>query len=159
MAAPGSSPGTANTLEPSRVQDSISRAFFCVWGADVRELLQNVVMRLEARRRALVFRQEGEPVIDHVVGEDPAVGFGRGLRRLETQAVRKRALRIDGGDGFLARVIAGVTHEMDELLEPPVAVVDGLAGVIFQFGVVRVEEAADARMAGAIDVNQSAVLS
>jgi hypothetical protein len=32
-------------------------------------------MGLEAGGRSLVFRQEGDAVIDHVVGEGPAVGI------------------------------------------------------------------------------------
>jgi hypothetical protein len=40
---------------------------------------------------------------------------------------------------------------MDELLEPALAVVDRFAGVVFLFGVVGVEEAAYARMVGAIE--------
>jgi hypothetical protein len=39
-----------------------------------------------------------------------------------------------------------------ELVEPSLAIVDGLAGVVFLLGVVGVEEATDARMARAIDV-------
>src|SRR6266481_1466683 len=50
-------------------------------------------------------------------------------------------------------------HQMHELVEPSLAVVDGLARVVFLLGVVGVEEAADARMAGAIDVKQLAVAS
>src|SRR5262247_1558788 len=48
-------------------------------------------------------------------------------------------------------------HQMHELVEPSLAVVDGLARVVFFLGVVGVEEAADARMARAIDVKQLAV--
>ena len=43
--------------------------------AQVRGLLQDVGMGLEAGGRSLVFRQEGDAVIDHVVGEAPAVGI------------------------------------------------------------------------------------
>src|SRR5215831_15663525 len=50
-------------------------------------------------------------------------------------------------------------HEMHELVEPSLAIVDGLARVVFLLGVVGVEEAADARMARAIDVKQLAVAS
>src|SRR5215813_5200263 len=50
-------------------------------------------------------------------------------------------------------------HQMHELVEPSLAVVDGLARVVFLFGVVGVEEAANARMARAIDVKQLAVAS
>src|SRR5215470_16388940 len=50
-------------------------------------------------------------------------------------------------------------HQMHELVEPSLAVVDGLARVVFLLCVIRVEEAADARMARAIDVKQLAVAS
>jgi len=43
---------------------------------------------------------------------------------------------------------------MHELVEPSLTVVDGLARVVFLLGVIGVEEAADARMARAIDVKQ-----
>src|ERR1700751_3665790 len=39
----------------------------------VWKLLENVGVRLEARGRTLIFRQEGQTVIDHIVSEDPAV--------------------------------------------------------------------------------------
>src|SRR3989440_9871806 len=48
-------------------------------------------------------------------------------------------------------------HQMHELVEPSLAVVDGLARVVFLLGVIGVEEAATARMARAIDVYQLAV--
>ncbi len=52
--------------------------------AEVGKLLQNVGVGFEARGRALIFRQEGEAVIDHVVCEDTAVGIRRRLGRIET---------------------------------------------------------------------------
>src|SRR5262245_40451535 len=121
--------------------------------AYVWELLQDVGVGLEARGRTLIFRQNGNAVIDHVVGEDPAVGILRGLRWIEAQHVGKCALLVDGGNGFLARVVAGMPHQMHELVEPSFAVVDGLARVVFLLSVVGIEEAADARVTRAIDVN------
>src|SRR5262249_37244352 len=53
----------------------------------------------------------------------------------------------------------GMPQQMHELSEPSLAVVDGLARVVFLLGVIGVEEAADARMARAIDVKQLAVAS
>src|SRR5215510_7084056 len=50
-------------------------------------------------------------------------------------------------------------HQMHELVEPSVAVVDRLARVVFLLGVIGVEEAANARMTRPIDVNQLAVSS
>src|SRR5262249_49865689 len=61
------------------------------------------------------------------------------------------------GNRFLSRVVARMAHQMHELFEPSLAVVDRLAGVVFLLGVVGVEEAADAGMAGTVDVNQLAV--
>src|SRR5215468_12598919 len=46
---------------------------------------------------------------------------------------------------------------MHELVEPALAVVDRLTGIVFFLGVVGVEKAADARMACTISVNQLAV--
>ena len=43
------------------------------------------------------------------------------------------------------------------MIGPALAIVDRLAGVVFLLGVVGVEEAADARVAGAIDMQQLAV--
>src|SRR5208337_3545432 len=65
----------------------------------------------------------------------------------------------DRGNRFLTRVITSVPHEMHELVEPSLAVIDGFAGVVFLLGVIGVEEAADARMARAIDMKQLAVPS
>src|SRR5262249_10450897 len=48
---------------------------------------------------------------------------------------------------------------MHELGEPSLAVVDRLARIVLPLGVVGVEEAADARGTGAIDVKQLAVTS
>src|SRR5215831_9660923 len=42
--------------------------------AQVWELPQDVGVGLEARGRTLIFRQEGDAIVDHVVPEDPAVG-------------------------------------------------------------------------------------
>src|SRR6516162_8468821 len=50
-------------------------------------------------------------------------------------------------------------HQMHELVEPSLAIVDGLARVVFLLGVIRVEETANARMTRAIDVKQLAVTS
>src|SRR5438067_11063454 len=46
---------------------------------------------------------------------------------------------------------------MHELLEPSPAIVDWLARVVVLLGVISVEEAADAGMAGTVDVKQLAV--
>ena len=92
------------------------------------------------------------------VNERP-LGYLRGLRRIEVQHVGQHAVRVDGGDRLLASVVASVTHQVDELFRPPRAVVDRLAGVVLLLGLVGVEEAADRRVAGAIDVVRAAVLA
>src|SRR6516165_9576763 len=125
----------------------------------VWKLLEDVGVRLEARGRTLIFRQEGQAVIDHIVSEDPAVRILCRFRRIKTYHVWKCALLVDRSDRLFARVIAGVSHQVNELFQPALAVVDGLAGVIFLLGIIGVEEAAHARMAGAIDVKQLAVAS
>jgi len=55
-------------------------------------------------------------------------------------------------------VIAGMAHQVHEHGRPALAIVDRLAGIVFKLGVVGVEEAADRWVAGAIDVEQLAVL-
>ena len=116
-------------------------------------------MRPEAGRRDVALGEEGEAVIDDVIGEDAAVGVLGGLRRVEAQHVGQNAVGVDRGDGFLASVVARMPHQVDELIEPARAIVHRLAGVVFQLGVVGVEEAANARVAGAIDMKQRAVLA
>src|SRR5215470_15759511 len=65
---------------------TVSRsATFRMRRADVRELLQDVGVGLEAGGRTLVFCQESDAVIDDVVSEDPAIGILCGLRRIEAQ--------------------------------------------------------------------------
>src|SRR5437762_11579042 len=61
------------------------------------------------------------------------------------------------GNRLLSRVVARVAHQMHELIEPSPAIVDWLARVVVLLGVIRVEEAADAGMAGTVDVKQLAV--
>ena len=56
-------------------------------GAEVRKLLESVGVRFQTAGRAFALGQEREAVIDHVVGEDPAVGVLRRLRRIETQHI------------------------------------------------------------------------
>jgi hypothetical protein len=53
--------------------------------ANVRELVEKIGVRLQAGRRTLIFCQERDAIIDHVVGEAPAVGVSRRFRRVETQ--------------------------------------------------------------------------
>src|SRR5262245_4165449 len=48
---------------------------------------------------------------------------------------------------------------MDELLKPSLAIVNRLARVVFQLGVIGVKEAADAGMSSSINVQQLAVFS
>src|SRR5262249_40896069 len=96
---------------------------------------------------------------DHVISEDPTVGILCRLRWIEAKHVGKCALVVNRRNRFLTRVIARMPHQMHELVKPSLAVVDRLAGVVFLLGVIGVEEAANARMARAIDVNQFAVSS
>src|SRR5262245_22326864 len=125
--------------------------------AEVWELLQNVGVGLEAGGGTLIFRQEADAILDYVVSEAAAVWVLGGFRRIETQHVGKCTLPVDRGDCFLARVVPRMAHQMHELLEPSLTVVDRLARVVFLLGVVGVEEAADAGMPRAVDVKQLAV--
>jgi hypothetical protein len=52
--------------------------------AQVRKFLKNVGVGLEACGRTLIFRQESDPIVDHVISENPAVGILGGLRWIET---------------------------------------------------------------------------
>ena len=127
--------------------------------ADVRELLQDVGVGLQAGRWTLIFRQEGDAIVDHIISEDPAVGIPCGLRRIKAKHVGKCALLVDRGNRFLRRIAAGMPHQMHELVKPSLAVVHGFARVVFLLSVIGVEEAANARMARAINVKQLAVAS
>ena len=100
-------------------------------------------MRFKAAGRTLVLGEETEAVIDHIVGEDAAVRIPRGLRMIEAQHVGQDAVGVDRGDRFFAGVVAGVPHQMDELIHPALTIVNRLARVVFQLGFVSVEEAAD----------------
>ena len=97
-------------------------------------------------------------MIDDIVGKDPAVGIFRGLRRIEAHHVGQQALGVDRRDRFGVGVVASMAHQVDEHGRPALAIVDRFAGVVFQHGVVGVEEAADRRVASAIDMEQLAVL-
>src|SRR5262245_2891251 len=66
------------------IPDGFTLRYFSMRRADVRELLQDVGVGLEAGERTLVFCQESDAVIDDVVSEKPAVGILCGLRRIET---------------------------------------------------------------------------
>jgi len=127
--------------------------------ADVRELLQDVGVGLQACRWTLIFRQEGDAVVDHVISEDPTVGILCRLRWIEAKHVGKCALVVNRRNRFLTRVVARMPHQMHELVKPSLAVVDGLARVVVLLGVIGVEEAANARMSRAIDVKQLSVAS
>ena len=85
--------------------------------AHVRELLKDVSVGPEAGGWTLIFRQEGDPVVDHVISEDPAVGILGGFRWVETQHVGKCPLLVDRSNRFLWRVIAGMSHEVHELVD------------------------------------------
>jgi hypothetical protein len=98
-----------------------------MWGAEVRKLLENVGVRLQTAGRAFALGQKCEAVIDDVVSEDAPVGILRRLRRIETQHVGQCSLLVDLGNRFFARVISRVAHQMDELLEPALAIVHRLA--------------------------------
>ena len=63
--------------------------------AHVRELLKDVSVGPEAGGWTLIFRQEGDPVVDHVISEDPAVGILGGFRWVETQHVGKCPLLVE----------------------------------------------------------------
>src|SRR5262245_16616500 len=157
----GSSWARAFLVRLERTMRSPCRALLVLLlmrGAEVRKLLENVGVRFQTAGRAFAFGQEREAVLEHVVSEHAAVGILRGLRRIETQHVGQCSLLVDLGNRFFARVISRVTHQMYELIEPALAIVHGLAGVVFQLRVVGVEKAADTRMARAIDVDQLAIL-
>ncbi len=127
--------------------------------AEVRELLENVGVRLEAGGGNIAFGEEGEAMINDVVSKNAPIWILGRPRRIEAQHVRQNAVSIDRRDRFFAGVIARMSHQVDKLIRPTLAIVDRLAGVVFQFGVVGIEEAADAWVARAIDMNQLAVLA
>ncbi len=142
-------------LDPSRAP----LALLLMRRANVRELLENVGVRLEAGGGNIALGEEGEAMIDDVVRKNAAVWILSGLRRIKAQHVRQNAVSIDRSDRFFAGVIARMSHQVNKLIRPALAIVDRLAGVVFQFGVVGIEKAADARVASAIDMKQLAVLA
>ena len=127
--------------------------------AEVWENREDVGVRLEAGGGNIALGEEGEAMIDDVVSKNTAVWILRGLQRIEAQHVGQNAVSVDRGDCFFAGVIARMPHQVNKLIRPTLAIVDRLAGVEFQFGVVGIEEAADARVASAIDMKQLAVLA
>lgn len=133
-------------------------AFLRMRRANVRELLENVSVRLEAGGGNIAFGEEGEAMLDDVVSKNATIWILSGLRRSEAQHVGQNAVCIDSSDCFFAGVIARMPHQVNKLLRPALAIVDRLAGVVFQFGVVGIEEAADAWVTSAINMKQLAVL-
>src|ERR1022692_1620874 len=111
--------------------------------AEVRELVESVGMRFEAVRRNLSLGEEGETVIDDIVGKDAAVGVLGRFRGVIAQHVRQKPVGIDRGDRFFPGVMTGMPHQVNKLIAPAITVVDRLAGVVLLFGLVGVEEAAD----------------
>src|SRR5260370_32517250 len=142
---------------PDPVAYCALRALVRMRRADVRERLENIGVRFKAALRNFTLREERETMIDHIVGENAAVGVRRGYRGIIAQHVGQDAVLVDRGDCFCARVVARMPHQVDELIEPALAIVNRLAGVVFLFGVVGVEEAADAWVAGAIDMEDLVV--
>jgi hypothetical protein len=84
-------------------------------------------VRLEAIGGNFALGEEGEAVIDHIVAKNAAIGVFRGLGRIEAQHIGQDPILIDRGDCFLAGVIAGMPHQVDELIEPALAIVNRLA--------------------------------
>jgi hypothetical protein len=72
--------------------DQKSLVLLLMRGAEVRKVLENVGVRIQAAGRAFALGQEREAVIDHVVGEDAAIGILRKLRRIEIQYVGQCSL-------------------------------------------------------------------
>src|SRR5207249_1570215 len=89
-----------------------SRIGLPVRRAEVRELRENVGVRLETGGGNLALGEEGEAVIDDVIGKNAAVGILRGLRRIEAQHVGQKAVSVDRGDCFFAGVIARMPHQV-----------------------------------------------
>src|SRR4051812_22150150 len=106
-----------------------------MWRPEIREGVESVGVWAQARWRALALRQEREPVVDDVVGEDSAVGVLRRFGRVEGQHVRQGAFGVDRLDGLFAGVATGVAELMDEHVDPSLPVVDRDAGVVLLFGV------------------------
>ncbi len=134
-------------------------AFLLMRRANVRELLENVSVRLEASGGNIALGEEGEAMIDDVVSKNATVWILSGLQRIEAQHVRQNAVSVDRSDCFFAGVITRMPHQVNKLIRPALAIVDRLTGVVFQFGVVGIEEAADARVTSAINMKQLAVLA
>src|ERR1700751_5780923 len=103
-----------------------------LWGLGVRpavvgELVQQVVVGLEAGRGDLAVGQPGEADAVHVVGHDTAVGVGGGLGAVVVQDVGQDLQ--GGGLALLGRVATGVFQDLRPRLQVVGHVVGGLAGV------------------------------
>src|SRR5690242_17232200 len=95
--------------------------------AEVGELGQQVVVRLEAGRRNLAVGQPGEAHAVHVVGGYAAVGVGGGRGAVVVQDVGQD---LQGGRlGLVGGVAAGVLQDRRPQLQVVGHVIGGLAGV------------------------------
>src|SRR5256885_4622035 len=94
--------------------------------AEVGELVQQVVVRLEAGRGDLAVGQPGEAHAVDVVGEDAAVGVGGGLGAVVVQDVGQY---LQGGrPGCFGGVAVGVLQDLGPRLQVVGHVTGGLAG-------------------------------
>src|SRR5580693_10054775 len=97
------------------------------WGAEVGEVVQQVVVGLEAGRGDLAVGEPGEAQAVDVVGGDAAVGVGGGLGAVVVQDVGQdlQGRRL----GLLGGVAAGVLQDRRPRPQVVGHVVGGLAGV------------------------------
>src|SRR5205823_6394887 len=112
--------------------------------AEVGELGQQVVVRLEAGRGDLTVGQPGEAQAVDVVGEDAAVGVGGGPGAVVVQDVGQH---LQGGRlGRLGGVAAGVLQDRRPRPQVVGYVIGGLPGVEQVLFLVGVDERVDGRV-------------
>src|SRR5882757_4601954 len=90
---------------------------------EIRELTEGVGVGTQPTRWTVTLGEETEPVVDDVVGEHAAVRVLRRLRRIVGEHVGQDALLVDGRDGLLVGVTAGVPEQVDEHADPALAIV------------------------------------
>src|SRR6266702_3755954 len=125
--------------------------------AEVGEVGQQVVVRLEAGRGDLAVGQPGKAQAVDVIGEHAPVGVGGGLGAVVVQDVGQH---LQGGrPGRLGRVAAGVFQDGRQRPQVVGHVVGRLPGVEQVLLAVGVDDRVDGRVAAAVQLLQSAVVA
>src|SRR5882757_4793146 len=118
------------TVPPSESHQPSLTSRRAVRRPEIRELTERVGVRTQSARWAVALGEKPEPVVDHVVGEHAAIRVLRGLRRVVGEHVGQGALLVDRRDGLVPRVTPGVAEQVDEHVDPPLAIPNRIGGVV-----------------------------